>query len=104
MSDALRSLAQHFGDVFPQLRDAQTKREAEAAAATAFEKIRVANAGNLAERHALRRALASLDPKHPLLSEAVREQVLQAGRDAFQRTRDWGAVRDAGEQFAVDPA
>ena len=104
MSDALRSLAQHFGDVFPQLRDAQTKREAEAAAATAFEKIRVANAGNLAERHALRRALASLDPKHPLLSEAVREQVLQAGRDAFQRTRDWGAVRDAGEQFTVDPA
>lgn len=104
MSDALRSLAQHFGDVFPQLRDAQTKREAEAAAATAFEKIRVANAGNLAERHALRRALASLDPKHPLLSEAVREQVLQAGRDAFQRTRDWGAVRDAGEQFTVDRA
>lgn len=103
MSDALQSLAQHFGDVFPQLRDAQTKREAEAGA-TAFEKIRVANAGNLAERHALRRALASLDPKHPLLSEAVREQVLQAGRDAFQRTRDWGAVRDAGEQFTVDPA
>lgn len=58
------------------------------------------NAGNLAEKHALRAALEKLAPSHPLLINIVlQEKIKEAGRRAVTLTDDWDAARDAGASF-----
>jgi hypothetical protein len=74
-------------------------REAERAA-TAFEELQFMNASNLAEKQALRAALMRVDPNHPLLQNMLlREKVQEAGARAFAITKDWDAVRAAGDSF-----
>ena len=58
------------------------------------------NAGNLAEKQALREALKKLDPKHPLMTSAdLRSKITNAGMKAFSITKNWDAARDAGGTF-----
>jgi len=58
------------------------------------------NAGNLAEKHALRAALRNIDPKHPLIvNTSLQERIKEAGKKALAITNDWNASREAGESF-----
>lgn len=58
------------------------------------------NAGNLAEKHALREALRKLQPDHPLLvNTSLQERIKEAGRRAMTFSDDWDAARQAGESF-----
>jgi hypothetical protein len=67
-----------------------------------IEDLRMANAGNLAEKQALREALAKLDPRHPLLlNTMLREKIQEAGRKALSLTNDWDAAREAGKSFST---
>lgn len=60
------------------------------------------NAGNLAEKQALREALRKLDPKHPLLVNTdLQERIKAAGQRAYGMTDDWNAAREAGGTFNV---
>lgn len=58
------------------------------------------NAGNLAEKLALRKALRKLDPKHPLLTnqELVR-RLHKSAQSAFAINRNWDDCRAVGENF-----
>lgn len=59
-------------------------------------------AANLAEKQALREALRSLDPKHPLLTNiALQEKIKEAGRRALAMTNNFDSARDAGGSFKV---
>jgi hypothetical protein len=59
-----------------------------------------ANAGNLAEKHALREALRKVDPKHPLLTNiALQEKIKEAGRRALEKTNNYDSAREAGTNF-----
>lgn len=67
-----------------------------------IEELRMSNAANLAEKQALRDALAKLDPNHPLLTNTIlREKIQEAGRKALALTNDWDAVREAGSSFST---
>lgn len=60
------------------------------------------NAGNLAEKQALREALRKLDPKNPLLvNEDLQARIKAAGQRAYGMTDDWDAAREAGGTFRV---
>lgn len=66
----------------------------------AKERIEDANAGNLAEKHALRAALRELNPNHPLLQNvSLQERIKDAGIRAVAMTNDFDAARNAGETF-----
>lgn len=57
-------------------------------------------AANLAEKLALRTALAKLDPKHPLLTNAsLRERIQEAGVRANRLTNNYDAAREVGKTF-----
>lgn len=65
-----------------------------------YNEIAAGNAGNLAEKMALREALRKLDPKHPLLTdENLQGRVQNAGIQALATTDNWEAVREAGAAF-----
>ena len=58
------------------------------------------NAGNLAEKIALRKALQKIDPKHPLIVNiSLQERIREAGKKSLSITNNWDAVREAGESF-----
>lgn len=60
------------------------------------------NAGNLAEKQALREALRKINPKHPLLVNIdLQERIKAAGQRAFGMTDDWDAAREAGGTFNI---
>jgi hypothetical protein len=64
--------------------------------------LRDANAGNLAEKHALRVALRKLDPKHPLLDNTMlQEKIKDAGRRVLAISDSWDDVRAAGENYKL---
>jgi hypothetical protein len=101
----------HAADALGQsVADAMGGIAAEAAAATELrrmqkiaanvEELELSNAGNLAEKHALREALAKLDPNHPLLQNVMlQEKIKEAGKRALAMTQDWDAARRAGSTF-----
>lgn len=65
-----------------------------------YDEICDANAGNLAEKIALRNALKQLNPNHPLVSNtALVERLRAAGQKALSLTNNWDAVRDVGNTF-----
>lgn len=108
-SAGVQGLADTVDRTFAALR---SRREAEAeqveaqrrqkAWADALEDMKLTNSANLAEKQALRLALAALDPKHALLSNTVlQEKVREAGRRAFALTRNFDAAREAGSTFNV---
>ncbi|MEJ8837550.1 hypothetical protein [Ramlibacter sp. AN1133] len=96
-------LVQAIGDAAgAKARELQSRREARDAEQLneAVSKLREDNAANLAEKYALRAALAKLDPDHPLVvNAALRERIHQAGIRAIALTNDWEAAREAGETF-----
>lgn len=62
--------------------------------------LRDGNAGNLAEKHALRVALRKLDPKHPLLTNTMlQEKIKDAGKRVMAISDSWDDVRAAGENY-----
>lgn len=67
------------------------------------EELKQMNAANLAEKQALRVALEQIAPNHPLLTnKMLREKIQAAGQRAMALTDDWDAVRDAGGSFQYD--
>lgn len=57
-------------------------------------------AANLAEKYALREALAKADPNNPLLTNRLLlEKIQNAGERAFTLTRSYNAAREAGKTF-----
>ncbi len=70
------------------------------AMADRLERAHADNAANLAEKHALRKALAQIDPNHPLIvNKALQEKIQAAGERALVMTNNFNAVREAGESF-----
>lgn len=64
------------------------------------DEARTVNAANYAEKHALRAALAKLDPNHPLISNKIlQEKIQDAGERVLSLTDDWNAVAEAGKTF-----
>lgn len=62
--------------------------------------LRDGNAGNLAEKHALREALRKLDPKHPLLTNTMlQEKIKEEGRRVMSITDSWDDVRAVGDNY-----
>lgn len=65
-----------------------------------IDTLREDNAANLAEKHALRVALAKLDPKHPLVTnKALQEKIQEAGIRVLAISDSWNDVRAAGEHY-----
>lgn len=65
-----------------------------------IDSIAADNAANLAEKMALRKALAKHDPQHPLLiNKELRERIHKAGENALSIKNDWDDCREAGEKF-----
>jgi hypothetical protein len=58
------------------------------------------NAANLAEKHALRTALAKLQPNHPLISnKSLQERIQKAGVTSMRIAGTWDAAAEAGDTF-----
>lgn len=58
------------------------------------------NAANFAEKHALKAALAKLQPNHPLLtSQSLVERIQAAGQHALTVNSSWDDVKAVGAQF-----
>lgn len=68
----------------------------------AIDDMALSNAGNYAEKLALRDAVAKLDPDHPLLSESVHARLREGAKVVLARTKDWDKVADAGRNFQYD--
>ena len=84
------------------LRDAREFSDTVDRLVADLEKVRLGNAGNLAEKHALREELRKRDPKNPLLTNTnLQEKIKNAGKEAFLRTKDWDAARAAGDNFKI---
>lgn len=67
-----------------------------------LNELRLGNAGNLAEKYALREQLRLKDPNNALLvNTALQERVKAAGQKAFSLTNNWDAAREAGSSFNV---
>jgi hypothetical protein len=65
-----------------------------------IESLEGANASNLAEKNALRVALAQLDPKHPLLTNVMlKEQLHKQAERVFHINRNWDDVARYGKAF-----
>lgn len=65
-----------------------------------YDELRDANAGNLAEKLALRNALKQIQPNHPLVANtALLERLRAAGKRTMTLTKDWDAVREVGNTF-----
>jgi hypothetical protein len=65
-----------------------------------YDEVSDANAGNLAEKIALRNALKELNPNHPLVANtALLERLRSAGKKALSLTNNWDAVREVGNTF-----
>lgn len=59
-----------------------------------------ANAGNLAEKHALRVALEKLDPTHPLLTNPqLREQLHSTATRVYYMGKSWTDVARYGQKL-----
>lgn len=64
--------------------------------------LRDANAGNLAEKHALRAALKKIQPNHPLLTNTMlQEKIKDAGRRVLAISDSWDDVRAAGDNYKL---
>jgi hypothetical protein len=62
--------------------------------------LREANAGNLAEKLALRNALSQIQPNHPLVANAaLLERLRSAAQKALALTNNWDTVREVGNTF-----
>lgn len=96
-------LVQSIGEAAAaKARELQSRHEAQEMERVAadFNTIKEWNAGNLAEKVALRAALAKLQPDHPLVvNAALQERIREAGCRAIALTDDWDAVREAGTSF-----
>jgi hypothetical protein len=65
-----------------------------------FNQLESANAGNLAEKHALRQQLARYAPNHPLLKNAqLIEKLREMGARALAINRNWDDVRAVGDNY-----
>lgn len=65
-----------------------------------LDSVAMSNAANLAEKQALRVALAKLDPNHPLLSNKIlQEKIKEAGKRALAMTNNFDDAREAGGTF-----
>lgn len=99
------NIAMGMEQAFAGMRaESESKRELERARkqAAAHDEILNANAGNLAEKHALRAALRAVCPNHPLLTNiSLQERIKDAGQKAFAITNRWDAAREAGETFNI---
>lgn len=57
-------------------------------------------AGNLAEKYALRKALAKLDPNHPLIrNQLLQHKIQEVGVRAFWVNANYDDARKAGEDL-----
>lgn len=82
-----------------ELQSRQALKEAERLNAAVTE-LSEDNAANLAEKYALRAALAKVQPDHPLLTNAeLRDRIHKAGIRAVALANTWDAAREAGETF-----
>lgn len=66
-----------------------------------YERLAVGNAANLAEKMALRKALARYDPKHPLLTNAhLKERIHRAAEQVYKLSdSSWVDVGNVGRDF-----
>ncbi len=66
-----------------------------------LDELALGNAANLAEKGALRKALARYDPKHPLLTNAhLKERIHRAGERVYLLSEStWTDVLNAGRDF-----
>ncbi len=66
-----------------------------------YDELAYSNAANLAEKGALRKALARYDPKHPLLTNAhLKERIHAAGERVFSISNKWDDAFYAGRDFS----
>ncbi len=66
----------------------------------AWAQLELDNAANLAEKHALRAALAKFDPKHPLLvDEMLKKRVQELGERAFSINQSYDDAARAGQKL-----
>lgn len=100
--DLIQSIGQAAESKVREIESRRELRDAEKTAAY-IKEVEMANAGNLAEKQALRAALQKLAPNHPLLANTMlQEKIKEAGRRALALTDDWDAARDAGGSFRYD--
>ena len=66
-----------------------------------YQELALDNAANLAEKHALRVALAKLDPNHPLVTNThLQERIHKAAEQVFALSgRSWIDVGNVGRDF-----
>ncbi len=69
--------------------------------AAAYKDLEAGNAANLAEKMALRKALARYDPKHPLLTNAhLKERIHKAAEQVLALSgSSWIDVGNVGRDF-----
>lgn len=100
--DLVQSIGQAAESKAREIVSRRELRDAENTAAY-IKEVEFYNAGNLAEKQALRAALRKLSPDHPLLTNTLlQEKIKEAGRRALALTDDWDAARDAGDSFRYD--
>lgn len=96
-----------FANAVGEMQSKERARQAEAAHEKQIEKFQAeiasleeANAGNLAEKNALRVALAKVDPNHPLLKNAsLRQQLHATAYRVLSMNKNWDDVIRYGQNF-----
>lgn len=83
-----------------QIRRAKQQEAEHQELLTRLNTAEMDNSGNLAEKYALRAALAKISPNHPLLTNAaLQEKIRESGKKAVSITNDYDAARDVGTTF-----
>lgn len=87
--------ASHATDTAYRIRQKYDELDAE------YEALAAGNAANLAEKMALRKALAKLDPKHPLLTNShLKERIHKAAQQVYALSESsWTDVGNVGRDF-----
>ena len=88
-----------LADRYARSVDAAIERRKEADAR--YLELALTNSANLAEKHALRTALAKLDPRHPLLTNAhLRERIHHAAEQVYAiSSSSWTDIANVGRDF-----
>ncbi len=91
---------QHEAAMAAMIRDRDGYRTACENYKATIKELELANAANLAEKHALRVALAKFDPKHPLLvDEMLKKRVQDLGERAFSINQSYDDAARAGQKI-----
>lgn len=98
--DAIASGMRAAADAQIGAREAQRNYDQVTRLVNQRDEMTKSNAANFSEKHALRVALAKLDPTHPLLTnKSLQERIQNAGERALVLADDWNAVKAAGASF-----